>query len=146
MDVSRSESAAQAADASPREPVQLVIVHEPMALQVKRTVDGKPQTIDYTFEAVETARPVPTSGPRGADDIPVEKAMVRWVDGKLATTTVYRVSGMATTKIETFTLSADGQEMFVLNELKMEHGYESNGKGPQGYTAAKDVYKRAAPQ
>ena len=142
MDSSRSESAAQAADASPREPVQLAILHEPMALQITRTVDGKPQVIDYTFEAVDTARPVGTAGANDGDGIPVEKAMARWIDGKLATTTVYRINGMATTKVETFTLSADRREMHVLNELKMEHGYESNVKGPQGYTAAKDVYTR----
>lgn len=152
MDATRSESLAQAADASPREPVRLVITQSPSSVRVQRTFDGQTQTIDYPFDVSGAPLPVGTSGPKdatpesgGDSPVPVDKAVARWIDGKLSTTTVYRVNGMATTKMETYELSANGREMVVLNELKMEHGYESNdGKGPQGYTSAKDVYSRVA--
>jgi hypothetical protein len=37
-------------------------------------------------------------------------------------------------------LSGGGGEMTVETELQMQHGYESNGRGPAGYGTAKDVY------
>ncbi|MGE3507824.1 MAG: hypothetical protein AB7N65_02960 [Vicinamibacterales bacterium] len=152
MDPSRSESVAQAAEASPREPVRLVIDQSKDRVRITRTFDGQSQTVEYAFDLRSTGRPVGTAGSadrsaNGSNDgaVPVTRALARWIDGKLMTTTVYRVNGMATTKTETFDMSQDGSELFVLNELKMEHGYESNdGKGPQGYGAGKDVYRRVA--
>lgn len=149
MDPSRSESFAQAAEASPQEPVRLVIDHSTERVRITRTFDGQSQAVEYAFDLRSAGRAVGTAGSADRADVsndgtvPVTRALARWVEGKLMTTTVYRVNGMATTKTETFDLSQDGSELFVLSELKMEHGYESNdGKGPQGYGVGKDVYKR----
>jgi hypothetical protein len=64
----------------------------------------------------------------------------RWDGPILVTQTVYAVNGMATTKVDKYRLSGGGREMTVDTELQMQHGYESNGRGPAGYGTAKDVY------
>ena len=139
MDVSRSESAAQGANASPRMPVKLIIVQTPAQLNVQTDVDGRRQSATYRFEAAEQPRPVGTSG---SDQTRVEPFRVEWKDGALVTTTIYHINGMATTKIERRTLHADGREMTVETVVQVEHGYQSNEKRRDGYNVVRDVYTR----
>jgi hypothetical protein len=142
MDLTRSESAAQGADASPRQHVRLDIAQRPAVMTITRTVDGVPEKIDYTFGDVDRS----AVGTRGTSDpkVAVEQASARWDGDKLVTVTVYRVNGMATKKTETRTLSADKREMIVRTELQMQHGYESSdGRGPAGHAFAQDVFVRA---
>jgi hypothetical protein len=53
---------------------------------------------------------------------------------------------MSAKKTETRWLSDNGREMTIETEMQMQHGYESDGKGPAGYGVAKDVYVRDAPK
>jgi hypothetical protein len=97
--------------------------------------------VTYGFQRiVPSERPVGTSG---TDAPSVEPVLAEWKDGRLVTTTIYRVNGMPMTKIESRTLSADGREMTVETQVQIEHGYQSNAKQPQGYIPAKDVYTKA---
>ena len=57
MDLSRSESAAQGADASRGMPVKLIIVQTPTQLNVQTDVDGRRQPATYRFEAPEQHGP-----------------------------------------------------------------------------------------
>jgi hypothetical protein len=139
MDMTRSESAAQAADAAPRTPVKLAIESSPASLTIRTTTDGKGETVAYTFDSATRAV---TADARGGDDRAIDQAQARWDGSSLITVTVYRVKGMSAKKTETRWLSADGKEMTVETEMQMQHGYESDGKGPAGYGVAKDVYVR----
>src|SRR5262245_32422171 len=129
MDMTRSESAAQASNDSPRVPVRLEISHSPTSVTVRSLRDGRSETISYTFERPkETA--VKTSG--SVTELQVTSASARWEGPILVTQTVYSVNGMATTKTEKYRLSGSGREMTIESELQMQHGYESNGRGPAG--------------
>jgi hypothetical protein len=94
--------------------------------------------VSYSFE--RTPEAVGTAGSDPPAPNRIIRAHVRWDGPVLMTETVYRVNGMSTTRTERRRLSADGREMTVETELQMEHGYESNGRGPAGYGTAKDVY------
>jgi hypothetical protein len=168
MDMTRSESAAQRADASPRTPVQLVIAQEPGEVSIETQVDGRKELVNYSFDKAQTPRliapPAPegtsgrtgtegavgtsgslgtTLGPRaGAQESTVEQAMAEYKDGRLTTTTIYRVNGMAMKKVESRSLSANGREMIVETLVQVEHGYQSNHKDAQAYTVVKDVYTK----
>jgi hypothetical protein len=50
---------------------------------------------------------------------------------------------MAVKKIDAYRLSGDGAELTVETELQVQHGYESNGRGPAAYNKAKDFYRRS---
>lgn len=140
MDMTRSESAAQAADAAPRTPVKMAITAAPNALTIRTTTDGKGETVAYTFETVTRTTPDARKGEERA----IDQAQARWDGASLITVTVYRVNGMSAKKTETRWLSDNGREMTVETEMQMQHGYESDGKGPAGYGVAKDVYIRDA--
>lgn len=141
MDMTRSETAAQGADASPRLPITITISEQSDRLSIVREVDGREERATYRFEARAAAeRPVGTSGER----LPaIEPVFAEWKDGQLVTTTVYRVNGTPLKKIESRTLSADGREMVVETQLQMQHGYQSSSNQPQGYTTARDVYMKS---
>jgi hypothetical protein len=143
MDMTRSESAAQAADAAPRTPVKVAITASPTALSIKTTTDGKGETVAYTFDPVTRTTP-PNARP--AEERAIDQAQARWDGASLVTVTVYRVNGMSAKKTEKRWLSDNGREMTVETEMQMQHGYESDGKGPAGYGAAKDVYIRDTQQ
>ena len=137
MDMTRSESAAQASTDSPRIPVRLEITNSPSSVTIHILRDGSSETVSYSFE--RTNQGVVGTGDN-ATGRKVINANARWEGPILVTQTVYSVSGMATTKVEKYRLSAGGREMIVESELQMQHGYESNGRGPAGYSTAKDVY------
>jgi hypothetical protein len=145
MDMTRSESAAQATDAAPRTPVKLDITSSPAALTIRTMTDGRGETVEYTFDTV-TRVAVADSRERAEssakEDRAIDQAQARWDGAGLVTVTVYRVNGMSAKKTETRRLSADGKEMTIETEMQMQHGYESDGKGPAGYGVAKDVYMR----
>jgi hypothetical protein len=139
MDMTRSESAAQAADATPRTPVQLAITSSPASVTIRTTTDGKGETIAYTFDPVARAA---VAGSRSSEERAIDQTQARWDGASLITVTVYRVNGMSAKKTETRRLSENGREMTIETEMQMQHGYESDGKGPAGYGVAKDVYVR----
>jgi hypothetical protein len=139
MDMTRSESAAQAADAAPRTPVKIAITSSPASVTIRTTTDGKGETVAYTFDPVTRAAAVES---RGKDERAIDQSQARWDGATLITVTVYRVNGMSAKKTETRRLSANGKEMTIETEMQMQHGYESDGKGPAGYGVAKDVYVR----
>src|SRR4051812_41294733 len=103
MDMTRSESAAQAADAAPRTPVNLAIESSPTSLTIRTTTDGKGETVAYTFDTAAHAVTAGASG--GGDDRAIDQAQARWDGGSLITVTVYRVKGMSAKKTETRWLS-----------------------------------------
>src|SRR5229473_1675603 len=125
MDMTRSESAAQASNDSPRIPVRLEITHSPSAVTIRTLRDGSAETISYSFD-----RPsqdiVKTTGDNSTER-KVINANARWDGPILVTQTVYSVNNMATTKVDKYRLSAGGREMIVESELQMQHGFESNG-------------------
>jgi hypothetical protein len=139
MDMTRSESAAQAVDATPRTPVRLAITSSPGSITIRTTTDGKGETVAYTFDPVTRAA---VADSRGREERVIDQTQARWDGASLVTVTVYRVNGMSAKKTETRRLSADGREMTIETEMQMQHGYESDGKGPAGYGVAKDVYVR----
>jgi hypothetical protein len=139
MDMSRSESAAQAANAAPRTPIHTAITSSPSSVTIKTTTDGKTESVAYTFDPVTRAA-VPDAGAK--DERTIDQAQARWDGAGLVTVTIYRVNGMSAKKTETRWLSENGKEMTVQTEMQMQHGYESDGKGPAGYGVAKDVYVR----
>jgi hypothetical protein len=141
MDMTRSQTAAQRADASPRTPVKITIADHIDSVTISRDVDGHQERATYTFEKLPLAeRPVGTAGTSAPSERTVEPVSVEWKEGRLVTTTIYRVNGVPMKKIERRTLSADGREMEVETQLQVEHGYETRSKDPQGYTMVKDVY------
>src|SRR5258706_3799545 len=95
MDMTRSESAAQAADAAPRTPVRLAITSSAASVTIRTTTDGKSETVAYAFEPVTRAA-VPTSGEK--DERAIDQAQARWDDTRLITVTGYRVNGMSAKK------------------------------------------------
>jgi hypothetical protein len=137
MDMTRSESAAQRADASPRTPVTIVIAQTPEQVTIETRRDGDHQTVKYTFGDVDP-KPVGTSG----TDVSIEPAHVEWKDNDLITTTVYRVKGMPVKQRQTRRLSADGREMTIETHLEMQHGYETNHPEYKSDSMVKDVYTR----
>ena len=139
MDMTRSESAAQAVDAAPKTPVRISITQLADVLTIQTIRDGKSEAVSYSFKRVEP-QAVGTTGSDNADANRIIKTHVRWDGPVLMTETVYRVNGMAMSRTERRRLSADGREMTVETEIQMEHGYESGGRGPAGYGTAKDVY------
>jgi hypothetical protein len=139
MDATRSESAAQSAEASPRLPVKLIIVQTPNRLNVQTDVDGRRQSVTYLFETPEQSRPVGTSG---SNQTRLEPLRVEWNGSTLVTTTIYHINGMATTKIERRTLEPGGRELTVETVVQVEHGYQSNENSRPGYNVVKDIYTR----
>jgi hypothetical protein len=139
MDMTRSESAAQAADAAPRTPIRVAITSSPTSVTIRTTTDGKGETVAYPFDPV--TRPTAPDSPE-KDARAIDEAQARWDGASLITVTVYRVNGMSAKKTETRWLSDNGKEMTVETEMQMQHGYESGGKGPAGYGVAKDIYVR----
>jgi hypothetical protein len=139
MDMTRSESAAQAADATPRTPVKVAIETSASSVTVRTTTDGKGEHVTYTFDPATRAD---AGGTSGRDERAIDQAQARWEGPSLITVTIYRVNGMSAKKPETRWLSSNGKEMTVETEMQMQHGYESDGKGPAGYGVAKDVYVR----
>lgn len=145
MDMTRSQTAAQRADASPRTPVKITIADYIDSVTISRNVDGHQEQSTYAFEKLPVLDwPVGTSGRDATGERTVEPVSVEWKEGRLVTTTIYRVNGVPMKKIESRTLSADGREMEVETQLQVEHGYETRSKDPQGYTIVKDVYVKGS--
>ena len=143
MDMSRSETPAQAADASPRKPVRLLISSSAEALVIERHGDGRPQLLSYSYSKPDfTDQPVGTSG---SDSTAVERAFAKWENGRLETLTVLRISGQMVTRKATHSLDSAGREMTVVTETVIHHGYEGRGGGdkPGNRGAVKDVYVKS---
>lgn len=139
MDMSRSESAAQGTDVSPRQPVKLVLRQSPAAFDVETDRDGTTERLRFAFGQSELPSAVGTSGRSyGA----VEPAGVEWRGGDLITTTVYRVNGMPVKQIRTHRLAANGGEMIVETRVEMQHGYESDHPEYRSGTVVTDVYTK----
>jgi hypothetical protein len=145
MDMSRSETAAQGADATPRTPVTLVIRQTARQLNIQTEADGRRDSIEYPFLETQPAREVTgTSGPSGAP--PIQQAFAQWKDGRLETTANLDINNQAVTRTESHSLDASGREMTVETVLVVHHGYESNGGAPtSNRNALKDVYVRRQP-
>jgi hypothetical protein len=142
MDMTRSESAAQSADASPKTPVTVIIVQTPQDVTVETQRDGEQQRVTYVFgEPEQPPQPVGTSG---STDVSVEPSHVDWKDGALITTTVYRVNKMPVKQRQTRHLSADGREMVVETHLELQHGYEATHPEYKAATVVKDVFTRVS--
>lgn len=137
MDMTRSESAAQATSDSPKSPIRLEITHAPGSVTIHTLRDGHSETLSYPFDRPiqDAVKPADKSSQRQVINL-----TARWDGPILVTQTVYSVNGMATTKVDRYRRGAGEREMLVETELQMQHGYESNGRGPAGYGTAKDVY------
>jgi hypothetical protein len=138
MDMSRSESAAQGTDVSPRTPVKLIVRQSPADFNVETDRDGSSERLRFVFGQSELP-----SGTSGRKDIAVEPAGVEWRGGDLVTTTVYRVNGMPVKQIRTHRLAQNGREMIVETRVEMQHGYESDRPEYKSGTMVTDVYSKS---
>jgi hypothetical protein len=138
MDMSRSESAAQGTDVSPRRPVKLVLRQSPADFNVETDRDGTTERLRFVFGHSELPSAVGTNGRKDA----VEPAGVEWRGGDLITTTIYRVNGMPVKQIRTHRLAANDREMTVETRVEMQHGYESDHPEYKSGTVVTDVYTR----
>jgi hypothetical protein len=138
MDMSRSESAAQGTDVSPRTPVKLILRQSPAAVTVETDRDGSRERLQFVFGQSEL--PTGTSGRKDAD---VEPAGVEWRGGDLVTTTVYRVNRMPVKQVRTLRLAQNGREMIVETRVEMQHGYESDHPDYKSGTMVTDVYTKS---
>jgi hypothetical protein len=138
MDMSRSESAAQRADASPSGPVTVAIEQSTSQVVIDTNRDGQQQEVRYTFDGNDP-RPVGTSG---SDEVTLQPAGAQWRGEELITTTMYRVNGMAVKQVQTRRLAADGREMHVETRLDMQHGYETNHPEYKSGSVVRDVFTR----
>ena len=137
MDMSRSESAAQRADASPSGPVIVAIDQSASHVAIDTNRDGQRQNLRYAFAGNE-AQPVGTSG---SDEVTVQPVGVQWRGEELMTTAMYRVNGMAVKQIQTRRLLPGG-EMEVETRLEMQHGYETNHPEYKSGSVVKDVFTK----
>jgi hypothetical protein len=140
MDMSRSESAAQGTDVSPRAPVLLIVRQTTGDVNVETDRDGTRERLRYVFGRTDSPAPVGTSG-RTADS--TEPAGVEWRGTDLVTTTVYRVNGMPVKQVRTHRLSPSGREMTVETRVEMQHGYESDHPEYKSGSMVTDVFMRA---
>ena len=138
MDMSRSESAAQRADASPTGPVTVAIDQSASHVAIDTNRDGQRQNLRYAFAGNE-AQPVGTSG---SDEVTVQPVGVQWRGEELMTTAMYRVNGMAVKQIQTRRLMPGGDEMVVETRLEMQHGYETNHPEYKSGSVVKDVFTK----
>ncbi|HEY7172014.1 MAG TPA: hypothetical protein VH417_14285 [Vicinamibacterales bacterium] len=139
MDMSRSESAAQGTDVSPRTPVTLIVRQSPADFNVETDRDGSKERLRFVFGQSSLAAPVGTAG---RDATAIEPAGVEWRGGDLITTTVYRVNGMPVKQVRTHRLAPTGREMIVETRVEMQHGYESDHPEYKSGTVVTDVYTR----
>jgi hypothetical protein len=139
MDMSRSESAAQGTDVSPRTPVKLIVRQSPADFNVETDRDGTLERLRFVFGQSELPSATGTSGRR---DAAVEPAGVEWRGGDLVTTTVYRVNGMPVKQVRTHRLAPNGREMIVETRVEMQHGYESDRPDYKSGTVVMDVYTK----
>src|SRR5262245_36854120 len=79
MDMSRSESAAQGTDVSPRTPVKLIVRQSPADFNVETNRDGTSERLRFVFGQSEPASAAGTGGRRDA----IEPAGVEWRGGDL---------------------------------------------------------------
>jgi hypothetical protein len=141
MDMSRSESVAQQADASPSMPTTVRIVQTAKQVTVETIRDGEPQTVTYSFE--ERARP--EAGFDRSEEFTVQPAHVEWKGTDLVTTTIYRLNGMPVKQTQHSRLGPSGQEMLVETRLEMQHGYQTNHPEYQSYSVMRDVFTKVSP-
>jgi hypothetical protein len=135
MDMSRSESAAQGTDVSPRTPMKLVVRQSPADFNIETDRDGSRERLRFVFGQ----SPVGTTGQKAAA---VEPAGVEWRGSDLITTTVYRVNNMPVKQIRTHRLAPNGHEMIVETRVEMQHGYESDHPEYKSGSVVTDVYTR----
>jgi hypothetical protein len=136
MDLSRSESAAQAADASLKQPVTLVISQTGERLVIEQRLGGQSVVESYPLPGREP-QPVGTSGP--------EPRRAQFVGQSLVTMHVDTVNQMAIKQTETRKLDPSGTTMTVETQIEVEHGYESNGgsEAAKASNLVRDVYVRS---
>ena len=138
MDMTRSESVAQRADASPSGPVTVQIEQSASQVVIDTDRDGQKQEIRYTFAGPDP-KPVGTSG---SDEVTLQPAGAQWRGEELITTTMYRVNGMAVKQVQTRRLAPGGREMHVETRLEMQHGYETNHPEYKSGSVVRDVYTK----
>jgi hypothetical protein len=138
MDMTRSESVAQRADASPSGPVTVVIDQSASQVAIDTNRDGQLQKVRYTFGGNDS-KPVGTSG---SDEVTLQPAGAQWRGDELITTTMYRVNGMAVKQVQTRRLMPGGGEMHVETRLEMQHGYETNHPEYKSGSVVRDVYTK----
>lgn len=138
MDMTRSESAAQRADASPIGPVTVAIDQTASQVAIDTTRDGQLQEVRYTFGGTNP-QPVGTSG---SDEVTLQPAGAQWRGEELITTTMYRVNGMAVKQVQTRRLMSGGREMHVETRLEMQHGYETNHPEYKSGSVVRDVFTK----
>ena len=136
MDMTRSESAAQRADASPTRPVTVVIDQSASQVAIHTDRDGDRQNVRFSFGDTDP-QPVGTSG---SDEVTVQPVRAQWTGDELTTTAMYRVNGMAVKQIQTRRLMPGGNEMQVETRLEMQHGYETNHPEYKSGSVVKDIY------
>lgn len=128
MDASRSESALQA---EPVGPVTVAITQTADELRIETTTRHGTTT--------ELYRLAPPGAAAAAGGAPV----ARWRGQTLVTEVVRSVRGQSVTTQQSWTLSADGNEMTVESVVNVQHGYSvSNAKI---YGAGRDVFVRVRP-
>jgi hypothetical protein len=124
MDLSRSESAAQA---DPIGPTTVAIEQTSGELRMALTRDGKTTNVVYRLDGTPTA-------------IPGGTATSRWNGSSLVTEIVRTIQGQTVTVSETRRLNAAADELLVESVLVVQHGYSL--RGVQNYGAGKDVFTR----
>jgi hypothetical protein len=140
MDMSRSGSVAQRADASPTTPVRVTIEQTPSHIRIETYRDGERQNLRFVFG--ETDGAFQPAGTSGSDELTVQPVHVQWKGEELVTTAVYRVNRMAVKQIQTRRLAEGGREMIVETLLEMQHGYETNHPEYKAGTTVSDVFSR----
>jgi hypothetical protein len=134
MDTSRSASSAPGQDAPVRHASQ-VIRTLGRELTIEFTRDDQQVLVRYPMSSAEQPEPIGTSGSYvGVGTI------VRWEGGELVTSTPVQISGKTMTVFERRYLNADGNEMTIEKSIRIEHGYQGDGRSDSD--VVKDVYLR----
>lgn len=129
MDLERSESAQQG-DAF--EAPTLVITQSAAAVAIESRRRSGTSTARYAMSSARAPEPGPATPGRAY-----------WDGAVLVTEGTRLVQGQTVSLRERRSLDASGSEMTVETLLVVQHGYSF--RGGQNYGAAKDVYRRAAP-
>jgi hypothetical protein len=111
MDLSRSESAAQA---TPSGPVTVVIRQDSDQVRIETTQKGTTQAVTYFPAAMQSAS---AENPVGT---------FRWDGSKLVTSLVTAINKQAVTYDEVRSLNSGGTEMTVALTLVVQHGYQGS--------------------
>ncbi len=129
MDLERSESAQQG-DAF--EAPTLVITQAPGTVAIETRRKSGTSTARYAMSTAKAPEPGPATPGRAY-----------WDGAVLVTEGTRLVQGQTVSLRERRSLDAAGREMTVETLIVVQHGYSF--RGAQNYGAAKDIYRKAAP-